>query len=339
MFQFLFKYPGPVFSKGRFVLLSAWPAWLLPVLILVALGSLALVLRWRLAEAAPGLGKWRVLVIWAMQSGLVALILVLLWQPAMTVSELNSQRNIIAVVVDDSRSMNLADINGRTREAAAMSALQGGVLSGLQQRFQTRVYRLGAGIKRVDSLNAIAPVEPATRIDTSLKQLVDETSDLPIGAILLLSDGGQNTAGLAGSEIGSDVIHALRNRRLPVHTIGFGSTQAARDVEIEDVSVAASAVANARIATTVSLTQHGYSGGKAILSVRDANKTLAEREIILEPEGRLQTEPVFSYRNSRRQKPHLFSRTVSRRRKPRQQYPHTSHLRHRHETPHPLYRR
>ncbi len=35
MFQFFFKYPSPVFTKGRFVLLSAWPAWLLPVLIVV----------------------------------------------------------------------------------------------------------------------------------------------------------------------------------------------------------------------------------------------------------------------------------------------------------------
>ena len=293
MFLFLFKYPGPVFLKGRFVLLSAWPAWVLPVLILVALSSLALVIRWRLAEAAPALNNWRVLVIWAMQSGLVALILVLLWQPAMTVSELNSQQNIIAVVIDDSRSMSLADENGRTREAAALAALQGGVLSGLQQLFQTRVYRLGAEINRIDSLKAIAPVEPATRIDAGLKQLVEETSDLPIGAILLLSDGGQNTAGLAGSEIGSEALHALRNRRLPVHTIGFGNPEAAHDVEIEDVSVAANAVANARIATTVTLTQHGFTGDKATLSVRDGDKTLAEREIILEPDGRLQTEPLF----------------------------------------------
>ena len=43
--------------------------------------------------------------IWGTQSALVALILLLLWQPAMMVSELSSQQNIIAVVVDDSRSM------------------------------------------------------------------------------------------------------------------------------------------------------------------------------------------------------------------------------------------
>jgi hypothetical protein len=41
MFEFFFKYPSPVFTKGRFVLLSAWPAWLLPVLIIVFAGGLA----------------------------------------------------------------------------------------------------------------------------------------------------------------------------------------------------------------------------------------------------------------------------------------------------------
>ena len=293
MFQFLFKYPGPVFSKGRFVLLSAWPAWLLPVLIVLALSSLALVIRWRIAEVGPSLRNWRVLAIWGMQSALVALILTLLWQPAMSVSELNSQQNIIAVVVDDSHSMSLADSNGRTREAAALAALEGGVLRGLQQRFQTRLYRLGTGIKRVDSINEIAPVEAATHIDVGLKELVDETSDLPVGAVLLLSDGGQNTAGLAGSEIGSDALQALRNRRLPVHTIGFGNSEASHDVEIEDVSVAPNAVANARITSSVTLMQHGYTGNQAMLSVRDGEKTLAEREITLGSDGRLQTEFLF----------------------------------------------
>ena len=71
-----------------------------------------------------------------MQSAFVALILLLLWQPAMTVAALSSQQNIIAVVVDDSRSMAIADSGGKTREAAALAALQdGGVLSGLQTAF------------------------------------------------------------------------------------------------------------------------------------------------------------------------------------------------------------
>ena len=87
------------------MLLSTWPAWLLPVLIVAAVGGLALLIRWRLRNAAPRLRSWRAWMIWLHAVGTLALLLLLLWQPAMTVGELSSQQNIIAVVVDDSRSM------------------------------------------------------------------------------------------------------------------------------------------------------------------------------------------------------------------------------------------
>jgi hypothetical protein len=48
----------------------------------------------------------------------------------MMIRELSSQQNIIAVVVDDSRSMGIADSNGRTREQEVQRALEDGVLSG-----------------------------------------------------------------------------------------------------------------------------------------------------------------------------------------------------------------
>ncbi len=185
---------------------------------------------------------------------------------------MNSQQNIIAVVVDDSHSMAIADSNGKSRESAALAVLEGGLLAGLRKRFQTRIYRLGSRLTPVNSLQTITPVEPATHIGDSLKQLADNTSDLPIGADLLLSDGDENSAGMGGSGISLDALQALANRRLPVHTIGFGNTEPAHDVEIEDVSLSATAAANARVFATVSLTQHGYEGQKARLTVRDGRQ-------------------------------------------------------------------
>ena len=40
MFEFFFKYPIPVFSKGQFVLLGAWPGWVLLLLIVVCAAGL-----------------------------------------------------------------------------------------------------------------------------------------------------------------------------------------------------------------------------------------------------------------------------------------------------------
>ena len=293
MFELLFKYPSAVFRKGQFVLLGKWPAWLLVVVTGAAVVGLALLIRWRLQNAAPEVRNWRAWAVWGMQSAFLALVLFLLWQPAIIVAELSSQQNIIAVVVDDSRSMSIADSDGRTREALAVAALEGGVLAGLRQRFQTRLYRLGSELTRVDGPREIAPVEPATRIGDNLKRLATETSELPVGAIVLLSDGGQNTAGTGGSGISRDALEALRNRRLPVHTVGFGREESSHDVEIEDVGMAANAIANSRIAATVSLTQRGYAGQPAKLTVRDGAKALAEREITLAADGRIQTEPLF----------------------------------------------
>ncbi len=293
MLQFLLKYPIPVFTKGRFVLLSTWPVWLLPVLVVIASGGLALLIRRRWTQTSPNLRGWRTWMIWGMQSALLALLLLLLWQPAVTIGELSSQQNIIAVVVDDSRSMAVADSDGRTREAAALGALNGGVLAGLEKRFQTRVYRVDRELRRTEGTKGIAPTGAATHFDDGLKQLLADTSDLPLGAIVLMSDGSQNSVGLGGAGIAPDTLEGLRNRRIPVHTVGFGREEPAHDVEIEDVSVAEKAFAGTRVAATVTLTQHGYVGEKATLTVRDGNKMLGSREITFGPNGRVQADPIF----------------------------------------------
>jgi hypothetical protein len=293
MFQYLFKYPLPVFTKGRYVLLSAWPGWLLLVFIAIAFAGLALLILRQSREAAPKLRSWRAWVIWALQAGTLALLLLMLWQPAITVGELSSQQNIIAVVVDDSRSMSEADVSGRAREAAALGALKGGVLAGLQKRFQTRLYRIGRELRRANTLEEICAEGPATHFNDGLKQLLADTSDLPLGAIVLMTDGSQNSAGSGGSGIAPDTLQALRNRRIPVHTVGYGREEAAHDVEIEDVGVAEKAFAGTRVAATVTLTQHGYVGQNATLTVRDGSRMLASREINFGPDGRVQAETLF----------------------------------------------
>ncbi len=293
MFEFLFKYPSPVFTKGRLVLLSTMPVWLLLVLIVLLAGVLALLTYRRLPDAAPELKNWRVWMLWLMQSAFIALVLLLLWQPAMIVAALSSQQNIIAVVLDDSRSMAITDQGGKTREAAALETLQGGVLADIQKRFQIRLYRLGGGLAKIDGLANVQPVDAATNINGGLKKLAEDTMDLPIGAVLLLSDGGQNSAEMGGSGVAVETLQALRNRRLPVHTVGFGRPEMTRDAEVENVSVAPNAVVNSRLSAAVSFLQHGYAGQMAKIVVRDGDKALSTREVKLVPDGVLQTEPLF----------------------------------------------
>src|SRR5580693_3691242 len=118
MFEFLFKYPRSVYARGQFAFLGAWPKWILVLLILAAAGGLAWLIRDRLARAETVVRGWRIWTIWALQTLMVAMLLMLLWQPAITIAQLKPQQNIIAVLIDDSRSMAISE-DGSTREAQA----------------------------------------------------------------------------------------------------------------------------------------------------------------------------------------------------------------------------
>ena len=313
MFEFFFKYPIPVFSKGKFILLGAWPGWVLALLIVACTMGLAWLIWRRLRTVIPRVQNWRAWLVWGLEAAMVAILLLALWEPAITVAELKSQQNIIAVLVDDSLSMAIGDAgaDGTTmRETAAVKALEDGVLAGLQKKFQTRVYRLDAGLTWVQQpewrrqerwaaipqvpLAGVGPNVGATHINAGLRQLTAETSELPVGAVVLLSDGAENGSGAADSGgIDLETINALHNRRLPVHSIGFGKEKAKHDLELDDAVVAAKAMANSRMTATVSFHQFGYAGQKAVLDVRDADKLLASKEVTLGRDGEGQSETMF----------------------------------------------
>ncbi len=289
MFEYFFKYPRAVFSKGSLVLLGAWPWWVFVLFVLAAGAFLAWLIYSKLPHASVRVKNWRAGVIWLLQFATAALVLLLLWQPAILVAELRPQQNIIAVLVDDSRSMSITE-NGSTREAQAIKALQSGVLDELQKKFQIRIYRMDRQISRVAKLDDLKtlPPAPATRIGDGLKQLAGEAADLPIGAVLLLSDGADNSGG-----IDLDTVSTFRSRKIPVHTVGFGEEQIAHDVEINDAVVAPRALADSRLAAKVTLHQRGFAGQKAMLTVRDGGKILAGRQIILAADGATQNETLL----------------------------------------------
>src|SRR5262249_52136214 len=131
MFEFLFKYPATVFSKGQFVLLGAWPAWVLGLCI----AAIAVALGWHVRRTRGLLTGARPVAIWLLETLLAGLMLFLLWHPAISIATLRPQQNIVSVLIDDSRSMSINE-DGRTRIEQATAGLNSGVLESLRKRFQ-----------------------------------------------------------------------------------------------------------------------------------------------------------------------------------------------------------
>lgn len=283
MFEFLFKFPWQAFQKGSVVLARNWPLWLLILLLALAAAAVgALLLRRRGSIAAPG----RLAALGALQWGLLALLLLLLWQPALSVSTLEAHQNAIAVLVDTSISMNIDDENS-TRLQSAKKVLDSGLLDSLRKRFTVVLYEAGPGIKRVDTLNELQPVQRSTRLGEVLKQVAAESSTLPLGGVILLSDGADNSGG-----VDRESIQALRASRLPVYTVGFGKEELRNDVEIAEVQVPARALPGARVSASVSFRQQGFAGRPARLEVRDGGKVLAARVVKLPADGQVAREAI-----------------------------------------------
>ncbi|HEY7307474.1 MAG TPA: glutamine amidotransferase [Bryobacteraceae bacterium] len=275
MFEFLFKYPASVFSNGNFVLLGSWPKWALFAAITAAAGFLGWLLWRRRRQFAPSLRGLRVAIIWGLEALTLTLLLIVLWQPAISVTSLRPQQNIVAVVVDDSRSMGIAD-TGKSREQIAAEVLQGDLLKRLQSRFQVRLYKMGAGLDRIQDTTELHAGQPATRIGKALHQIADESATLPIGAVVLLSDGSDNTGG-----IDLETMNALGQRRLPVNTIGIGNTELTNDVELDGFGVPSKALPGSRLQAQVALRQNGFGGKHARLIVSGGGAILAQRDITL----------------------------------------------------------
>src|SRR5579871_5541429 len=210
MFELLFKYPASLFHKGQFVLLAPWPLWILGIAVL----GVAALLYWHVRSHHGLLTGARPVAIWLLETSLIALVLFLLWHPALSVATLKPQQNVVAILVDDSRSMAIQE-GGSTREEQAKKLLDGGLLDGLSKKFQVRVYRFGKDAERIQKADALKAGSEATRIGESLKQVLAESSTLPLGAVVLLSDGADNSGG-----IDLETIQQIRRQRIPVHTIG-----------------------------------------------------------------------------------------------------------------------
>jgi uncharacterized membrane protein len=282
MFELLFKYPTSIFHKGQFVFLTPWPLWLLAIAILAAAG----LLFWHVHRNHGMLSGLRPIAIWVLETCMVALILFLLWHPALSVATLKPQQNVVAVLVDDSRSMSIADSSG-TRQAAAKSILDSGLLKSMAERFQVRLYKFGKEPERIQKPDQLTAAAPASRLGDTLERVLAESSSLPLGAIVMLSDGADNAGG-----IDLQTISAIRRQRIPVHTIGFGREHPDKDIEISDVAVPVRALPQSKLVAVVTLQSYGLSGSKAKLTVRDNGKVVASQDVTLKADGQMQSENV-----------------------------------------------
>lgn len=275
MFELLFKYPVSAYQKGEFVFAAGWPAWLLA---LAAVGCGAGI-AWYARRARSRLAVPALWTVVALQCVSAALVLTLLWQPALAVQSLKNRENAVAVLVDTSRSMALGE-GGVSRLAQAVGALQEQVLPALREKFSVRLYGFSGEPARLESLVPESLPSPgaSTGVGESVLSVLRESTAVPLGAVLVVSDGSDNS-----DRFGRDMMAEIRQYNIPVHTIGVGRDRIEGDIELSAVSVAASSLPRSRVSAQLTLRHDGGEERRTRITVKDGSSVLASQPVTLRP--------------------------------------------------------
>jgi uncharacterized membrane protein len=284
IFRFLFKYPPLFFEQGDFVFGVSRP--MLGILLAAAaIGAFAL-LSYR--SVAKSRARDRVVLI-ALRLAVLVVVLFCLLRPALILKAAVPQQNFLGVLIDDSRSFQIADRDGRPRSAFVTDQLAADrpLLGALSRKFVLRLFRFSSTADRLQGAADLSYEGSTTRLGGALDRARDELSGLPLAGLVMVTDGADTSDSALDESIAS-----LKARSIPVFTVGIGQEKFARDVQITRVETPRSALKGTSLVVNVVLTQSGYAGVKVPLNVEDEGRIVGTQEVTLPPDGESATVRV-----------------------------------------------
>ncbi len=287
LIELLFKYRPVVFERGHVVFGASGAARALAI----ALGIAAIIVVASYTRArVRGTGRDRV-ILGAMRALILALLLLALLDPALLVASAVPQRNVVGVLVDDSRSMQVADVDGRTRADIVRSLLHGanGTLArALSEKFIVRIFRTTGDGGRVTNVGDLGFDGTSTRLAPALDGTRQELEGTPLAGLVLLSDGADN--GSAGTL--DETLRSLHARGVSVSTIGVGQERFAKDIEMSRVDAPRSVLQGAALIVNVDVAQRGFGGRTVPLVVEDSGRIVGTQDVTLPSDGDVTTVRV-----------------------------------------------
>lgn len=295
LFTFFFKYPPRVFARGDLVFSPVAPAVWLVVLGVAAVAGIVY-LHSRLSSLSP---RDRA-IIGALRVGAIATVFFVLFRPTLVVSSAVPQRNVLAILLDDSRSMRLNDLGDSSRLALVREVFgdSGTLAKQLSEQYVLRFFRFAADARPIASADALTGVGARTDLATALDGAREELAGTPVAGMVVVTDGADN----GGGDV-SNALLGLRARRIPVYTVGVGLEKFPRDIAIERVAAPTNVLEGSNVLVDAALRVRGLNGQETTVNVEVDGRIIASEKIRLPASGdvanariRLPSLPPRTYR-------------------------------------------
>ncbi len=279
IFQFLFKYRPTEFAKGSFAFGASWS--IVVLLVAAAVVGIPAVLSYTLVRGkSTKRDRW---VLGTLRVAALALLVGCLFRPMLLLSAAVPQRNYVGVLIDDSRSMQIADHGGKPRSDWVEHAFGGpdsAILKALKQKFIVRLFRFSSNAERIDSMADLRFAANETHVGDAVEQARQELDAVPLSGLVVLSDGADNSR----TPIGDELL-ALRAKSVPVFTVGLGADRFDKDIEIRRVEASHSVLKGGSLVADLLIRQRGYGGARVPLIIEDGGHIVSRDSITLPPDG------------------------------------------------------
>ena len=279
VFQLLFKYRPVIFQQGDFRLVPSTGSYVAAILVLAAV--IGTILTYRSARVRGAPMKHRI-VLTALRLATLGLMLFCLFRPVLVVRAAVSQQNFIGVLIDDSRSMQIADEAGQTRGAVVRQqfAPDSPLMKSLSEKFLVRTFRFSASAKRLSAPQELTFGGSQTRLGIALEGARQELAGLPLAGLVMVSDGADTTDASL-----SDALLALKAADVPVFTVGVGEESLHKDIQIGRISVPRATLKGTSILVDAVVTHRGFPGETVMLDVEDEGRIVGSQEVRLPADG------------------------------------------------------
>lgn len=279
LFQLLFEYRPSVFAQGELRFAPDTGVYVAGVVALAAAIVTVVSYQKRVARARP---RDRAVLL-AIRLALLALVLLCLFRPVLVVRAAVPQQNVVGLLLDDSRSMQIADEGGAPRGQYVQrefGAVDRGIAARLSDKFLVRTFRFSSRPSRLDDEDELVFQGAQTRLGAALEGARQELAGLPIAGLVLVTDGADTTAMSL-----DEPLLGLRSAGVPVFTVGVGRETLDRDIQIGRVTTPRTVLKGTTLMVDVVVTAAGYAGESVTLDVEDEGRIVGSQEVKLPADG------------------------------------------------------
>jgi hypothetical protein len=245
------------------------------VFLIAAIPVSILLAAWFYRFTVPPISKQLKTVLITLRTLSILLLFLLLGDPLLSLFMHSTEDPVVAILVDNSKSMSIHDRSG-DRKQVLIKTLLSSPISNLRSIGTPKYILFDAASTPIPSFSpeSVKANGDGTDIGTALSRLKDATSAQNIQAAVMLTDGEFT--------VGTSPLYEAQELGLPVFTVGIGDSSEQKDLQIRRVLANDITYLGNRVPVNATVRSTGFNGERVEVTVQQGGTILDRKVLVLE---------------------------------------------------------